>query len=94
MSVSVGDKVKVVSSRDGGNKFSKKRADQMAAWETIHEAGGEGAVLEGTIIAVMAVSPLPSVASMRLLPASQVDTRPSGNGDAYIGVAGQLKSSA
>ncbi|MDK9718486.1 MAG: S1 RNA-binding domain-containing protein, partial [Trichlorobacter sp.] len=51
VSVCVGDKVKVVSSRDGGNKFSKKRADQMAAWETIHEAGGEGAVLEGTIIA-------------------------------------------
>ena len=92
VSVSVGDKVKVVSSRDGGNKFSKKRADQMAAWETIHEAGGEGAVLEGTIIAKTNGGFTVAIGGINaFLPASQVDTRPSGNGDAYIGVAGQFK---
>jgi len=82
----------VVSSRDGGNKFSKKRADQMAAWETIHEAGGEGAVLEGTIIAKTNGGFTVAIGGINaFLPASQVDTRPSGNGDAYIGVAGQFK---
>lgn len=92
VSVSVGDKVKVVSSRDGGNKFSKKRADQMAAWETIHEAGGEGAVLEGIIIAKTNGGFTVAIGGINaFLPASQVDTRPSGNGDAYIGVAGQFK---
>jgi len=92
VSVSVGDKVKVVSSRDGGNKFSKKRADQMAAWETIHEAGGEGAVLEGTIIAKTNGGFTVAIGGINaFLPASQVDTRPSGNGDAYIGIAGQFK---
>ena len=92
VSVSVGDKVKVISSRDGGNKFSKKRADQMAAWETIHEAGGEGAVLEGTIIAKTNGGFTVAIGGINaFLPASQVDTRPSGNGDAYIGVAGQFK---
>jgi len=92
VSVSIGDKVKVVSSRDGGNKFSKKRADQMAAWETIHEAGGEGAVLEGTIIAKTNGGFTVAIGGINaFLPASQVDTRPSGNGDAYIGVAGQFK---
>lgn len=92
VTVSVGDKVKVVSSRDGGNKFSKKRADQMAAWETIHEAGGEGAVLEGTIIAKTNGGFTVAIGGINaFLPASQVDTRPSGNGDAYIGVAGQFK---
>ena len=92
VSVNIGDKVKVVSSRDGGNKFSKKRADQMAAWETIHEAGGEGAVLEGTIIAKTNGGFTVAIGGINaFLPASQVDTRPSGNGDAYIGVAGQFK---
>lgn len=92
VSVSVGDKIKVVSSRDGGNKFSKKRADQMAAWETIHEAGGEGAVLEGTIIAKTNGGFTVAIGGINaFLPASQVDTRPSGNGDAYIGLAGQFK---
>ena len=92
VTVSVGDKVKVVPSRDGGNKFSKKRADQMAAWETLHEAGGEGAVLEGTIIAKTNGGFTVAIGGINaFLPASQVDTRPSGNGDAYIGLAGQFK---
>ncbi len=92
ITVAVGDKVKVVSSRDGGNKFSKKRADQMYAWETIHEAGGEGAVLEGTIIAKTNGGFTVAIGGINgFLPASQVDIRPSGNGDAYIGLAGQLK---
>ncbi len=92
VSVSIGDKIKVVSSREGGNKFSKKRADQMAAWETIHEAGGEGAILEGTIIAKTNGGFTVAIGGINaFLPASQVDTRPSGNGDGYIGLAGQFK---
>lgn len=92
VTVAVGDKVRVVSSRDGGNRFSKKRADQMAAWETIHEAGGEGAVLEGTIIAKTNGGFTVAIGGINaFLPASQVDIRPSGNGDAYIGLAGQFK---
>lgn len=92
ISVSVGDKVKVVSSRDGGNKFSKRRADQMAAWETINEAGGEGAVLEGTIISKTNGGFTVAIGGINaFLPASQVDIRPSGNGDSYIGLAGQFK---
>ncbi len=92
VTVNVGDKVKVVPSRDGGNKFSKKRADQMAAWETINEAGGEGAVLEGTIIGKTNGGFTVAIGGINaFLPASQVDIRPSGNGDAYIGLAGQFK---
>lgn len=92
VSVNVGDKVKVVPSRDGGNKFSKKRADQMAAWETINEAGGEGAVLEGAIIGKTNGGFTVAIGGINaFLPASQVDIRPSGNGDAYIGLAGQFK---
>ncbi len=92
VSVSIGDKVKVVSSRDGGNKFSKKRADQMAAWETINEAGGEGAVLEGTITGKTNGGFTVAIGGINaFLPASQVDIRPSGNGESYIGLAGQFK---
>lgn len=92
LTIAVGDKIKVVSSRDGGNRFSKRRADQMAAWETIHEAGGEGAVLEGTIIARTNGGFNVAIGGINaFLPASQVDIRPSGNGDSYIGMAGQFK---
>jgi small subunit ribosomal protein S1 len=92
VSVSIGDKVKVVSSRDGGNKFSKRRADQMAAWETINEAGGEGAVLEGTITGKTNGGFTVAIGGINaFLPASQVDIRPSGNGESYIGLAGQFK---
>ncbi len=92
VSVCIGDKVKVVSSRDGGNKFSKKRADQMAAWETINEAGGEGAVLEGIITGKTNGGFTVAIGGINaFLPASQVDIRPSGNGESYIGLAGQFK---
>lgn len=92
VTVSVGDKVKVVSSRDGGNKFSKRRADQMAAWETINEAGGEGAVLEGTITGKTNGGFTVAIGGINaFLPASQVDIRPSGSGEGYIGLAGQFK---
>lgn len=92
VSVSIGDKVKVVPSRDGGNKFSKKRADQMAAWETINDAGGEGAVLEGTITGKTNGGFTVAIGGINaFLPASQVDIRPSGNGETYIGMASQFK---
>lgn len=90
--VSIGDKVKLVSSRDGGNRFSRKRAEQMAAWETIHAAGGEGSIVQGTITAKTNGGFTVDIGGINaFLPASQVDTRPSGNGDAYIGISGNFR---
>ncbi|CAH2031120.1 30S ribosomal protein S1 [Trichlorobacter ammonificans] len=90
--VAVGDKVRLVASRDGANRFSRKRAEQMAAWEKIHEAGGEGAIVEGTIVAKTNGGFTVDIGGINaFLPASQVDIRPSGNGDAYIGVSGSFK---
>lgn len=92
VSVAVGDKVKLVSSRDGANRFSRRRAEQMAAWEKIHEAGGEGAIVQGTIVAKTNGGFTVDIDGVNaFLPASQVDIRPSGNGDAYIGVSGNFK---
>lgn len=92
INVQVGDKIKVMSSREGGNRLSKRKADQMAAWETINEAGGEGAIVEGTIAAKTNGGFTVAIGGINaFLPASQVDIRPSGNGDAYIGVSGKFK---
>lgn len=92
INVQVGDKIKVMVGREGGNRLSKRKADQMAAWETIHEAGGEGAIVEGTIVAKTNGGFTVSIGGVNaFLPASQVDIRPSGNGDAYIGLTSKFK---
>lgn len=92
INVQVGDKVKVMSTREGGNRLSKRRADQMAAWETINEAGGEGAIVEGVIAAKTNGGFTVTIGGVNaFLPASQVDIRPSGNGEAYIGLTSKFK---
>lgn len=92
LTVAIGDKVRIMPTREGSNRYSKRRADQMAAWEAINEAGGEGSVLEGTIISKINGGFSVAIGGINaFLPASQVDIRPSGNGESYIGLAGQFK---
>ncbi len=92
INVQVGDKIRVMSSREGGNRLSKRKADQIVAWERIHEAGGEGAIVEGTIASKTNGGFSVDIGGVNaFLPASQVDIRPSGNGEAYIGLSGRFK---
>lgn len=92
LNVAVGDKIKLMSTRDGANRFSRRRAEQMAAWDKIYEAGGEGSILEGTITAKINGGFSVDIGGINaFLPASQVDIRPSGNGDNYVGLTGNFK---
>lgn len=92
INVQVGDKIRVMSTRDGGNRLSKRRAEQLFAWEKINEAGGEGSIVEGTIKAKTNGGFSVDIGGVNaFLPASQVDIRPSGNGDAYIGITSRFK---
>ncbi len=92
INVQVGDKIRVMSTRDGGNRLSKRRAEQIVAWEKIHEAGGEGAIVEGAITAKTNGGFSVDIGGVNaFLPASQVDIRPSGNGESYIGLSGRFK---
>ncbi len=92
ISAQVGDKIKVV--RVPGQKgfsFSKKKADYLAAWERIGDAGQEGAVIEGTITARVNGGYTVDIGIPAFLPASQVDSRPSSDPDSYIGLKSRFK---
>lgn len=93
VNVQIGDKVNVVRvPGQRGYSFSKKKADYLAAWERIGDAGQEGAVIEGTITARVNGGFTVDIGGVQaFLPASQVDTRPSSDSDSYIGLAGRFK---
>ena len=88
LNVKVGDEVNVYFERGenirGHMVLSKKKADSQVAWETI-SAVGEGGVIEGKITGKVKGGMTVDVGVEAFLPASQVDLRPGGNMDRFIG---------
>jgi small subunit ribosomal protein S1 len=89
MTVKVGDEVKVFFERAenelGYIVLSRKKAESHVAWERISDAGGEGGIIEGKILAKVKGGLTVDVGVQAFLPASQVDLRPGGNLDKYLG---------
>jgi small subunit ribosomal protein S1 len=94
MTVQVGDRIKVLMTREDGKKgyiLSKRKADYLAAWEKIGDAGQEGGIIEGTITARVNGGYTVDIGLQAFLPASQVDIRPSSDADSYIGLTSKFK---
>jgi len=94
MNVQVGDRIKVLMTREDGKKgyiLSKRKADYLAAWEKIGDAGQEGGLIDGTITARVNGGFTVDIGLQAFLPASQVDIRPSSDLDGYIGLKATFK---
>ncbi len=94
MTVKIGDRIKVLMTREDGKKgyiLSKRKADYLAAWEKIGDAGQEGGIIEGTITARVNGGFTVDIGLQAFLPASQVDIRPSSDTDSYIGLTAKFK---
>ncbi len=89
LTVKVGEEVNVFFERGenirGHMVLSKKKADSQVAWEAITAAGGEGGIIEGKITGKVKGGLIVDVGIEAFLPASQVDVRPGGNLDRFIG---------
>ncbi|HEY6008032.1 MAG TPA: 30S ribosomal protein S1 [Geobacteraceae bacterium] len=89
LTVKVGDEVRVLFERGENERgyivLSKRKAESQAAWERVVEAGGEGGTIEGKIVAKVKGGLTVDIGVQAFLPASQVDIRPGGNLDKYIG---------
>ncbi len=89
LNVQVGDKVRVLFQRNENAKghlvLSKRKAEQLIGWDRIAEAGGEGGVIEGKIVAKVKGGLTVDIGLPAFLPASQVDLRPGANLDRYLG---------
>jgi small subunit ribosomal protein S1 len=94
LTVKVGDEVKVLFERaeneHGYIVLSRKKAESQVTWGKIEEAG-EGGIVEGKIISKVKGGLNVDIGIMAFLPASQVDIRPGGNLDRYIGQSCQFK---
>lgn len=94
LQVKVGDEVNVYFERGenirGHMVLSKKKADSQVAWETI-AAAGEGGVIEGKITGKVKGGMTVDVGVEAFLPASQVDLRPGGNMDRFVGQTYQFR---
>jgi small subunit ribosomal protein S1 len=94
LTVKVGDEVKVLFERaeneHGYIVLSKKKAESQVTWGKIEEAG-EGGIVEGRIVSKVKGGLNVDIGIMAFLPASQVDIRPGGNLDKYIGQSGKFK---
>ncbi len=94
VSVQIGDKIRVLMTREDGKKgyvLSKKKADYLAAWDKIGDAGQEGGIIEGTITNKVNGGFTVDIGVQAFLPSSQVDIRPSSDSDSYIGLKGRFK---
>lgn len=95
LNVKVGDEVRVLFERAENERgyivLSKKKAESQAGWEKITEAGGEGGIIEGKIVSKVKGGLMVDIGVQAFLPASQVDIRPGGNLDKYIGITGKFK---
>lgn len=95
LTVKIGDEVNVFFERGenirGHMVLSKKKADSQVAWEAIAAAGGEGGVIEGKITGKVKGGLIVDVGVEAFLPASQVDIRPGGNLDRFIGETCKFK---
>ncbi len=94
LTVKVGDDVRVLFERaeneHGYIVLSKKKAESQVTWGKIEEAG-EGGIVEGRIVSKVKGGLNVDIGIMAFLPASQVDIRPGGNLDRYIGQTGKFK---
>ncbi|MCM0081891.1 30S ribosomal protein S1 [Geomonas sp. Red32] len=94
LTVKVGDEVNVYFERGenirGHMVLSKKKADSQVAWEKI-AAAGEGGVIEGRITGKVKGGMTVDVGVEAFLPASQVDLRPGGNMDRFVGQTYQFR---
>jgi small subunit ribosomal protein S1 len=88
LNVKIGDTVHVFFERGenirGHMVLSKKKAESQVAWETITAAGEDG-IIEGKITGKVKGGLIVDVGVEAFLPASQVDIRPGGNLDRFIG---------
>jgi small subunit ribosomal protein S1 len=95
LTVQPGDKVKVLFQRDENARgklfLSKRKAEQLIGWDRVAEAGGEGGTIEGKIIAKVKGGLTVDIGLPAFLPASQVDLRPGGSLDRYLGQTCQFK---
>ncbi|BBA71038.1 30S ribosomal protein S1 [Geobacter sulfurreducens] len=95
LTVQVGDEVKALFERKENQKgyavLSKRKADRLSAWDAIDAAGGEGGIVEGKITGKVKGGLTVDIGVQAFLPASQVDLRPGGNLDKYIGVTDRFK---
>ncbi|MHB8057807.1 MAG: 30S ribosomal protein S1, partial [Desulfuromonadaceae bacterium] len=94
VSVRVGDKIRVLMTRQDGKKgyvLSKKKADYLSAWDKIGDACQEGGIIDGTITGKVNGGFTVDIGVQAFLPSSQVDIRPSSDSDSYIGVKGRFK---
>ncbi len=95
LAVQVGDEVRVLFERaeneHGYIGLSKKKAESQVAWERVAAAGGEGGVIEGKIIAKVKGGMTVDIGLQAFLPASQIDIRPGGNLDKYVGQTAMFK---
>ncbi|HTG82683.1 MAG TPA: 30S ribosomal protein S1 [Geobacteraceae bacterium] len=94
LTVKVGDEVRVLFERaeneHGYIVLSKRKAESQVTWTKIEEAG-EGGIVEGKIVSKVKGGLNVDIGIMAFLPASQVDIRPGGNLDRYIGQTGKFK---
>lgn len=95
ITVKPGDEVKVLFEREENQRgyivLSKRKAESHLAWDLVNAAGGEGGVIEGKIVGKVKGGLTVDIGLMAFLPASQVDLRPSGNLDKYIGQTAMFK---
>jgi len=89
VTVQPGDKVNVLFQHKENVKghyiLSKRKAEQLVGWERVAEAGGEGGTIEGKITGKVKGGLTVDIGLPAFLPASQVDLRPGGNLDRYLG---------
>ena len=87
--VRVGDEIEVVVVRaendEGTMILSKRRADQLRAWEKLEDAFRNGTELRGEVIQVVKGGLLVDVGIRGFVPASQVERNYVGNLDKYLG---------
>lgn len=94
ISVQVGDKIRVLMTRQDGKKgyvLSKKKADYLSAWDKIGDACQEGGIIEGTVTGKVNGGFTVDIGVQAFLPSSQVDIRPSSDSDSYIGLKSRFK---
>jgi small subunit ribosomal protein S1 len=80
-----------MSESDGTLKLSKRRADQMKAWEDIAQAHEAGETVKGTIISRVKGGLSVDIGVKAFLPGSQVDLRPVKNLEKMLGLTLDFK---
>ena len=95
LSIEVGSDVDVyldsMSEADGNLKLSKRRADQMKAWEEIAQAHEAGETVKGTITSRVKGGLSVDIGVKAFLPGSQVDLRPVKNLEKLLGLTLDFK---